>query len=255
MNNFFLHGRAPVRSNLVWCSLLAAFLALLCWDYSGLDLVMARWFGGPGGFALHDHWLWSAVLHDDIRPLTWLLELFLLINIWRPMGSITQLGMERRLQLALTTLLALLLVSGIKLHSRSSCPWDLREFGGSALYVSHWAWGVFDGGGGSCFPAGHASAGFAFIGGFFAFRHQLPDVARRWLWAAMTAGLVLGLAQQVRGAHFMSHTLWTAWFCWLTAALVDALVSRSMSQRPSPAQAQVPGFVALQPSLQSVWRD
>jgi len=106
---------------------------------------------------------------------------------------------------------------------------------------------VRDGGSGGCFPAGHASAGFAFIGGFFALRHTLPRTARRWLAGALAAGLVLGLAQQVRGAHYMSHTLWTAWLCWASAALVDNIVSQMLSQRPSPDQAQVPTLATLNP--------
>ena len=159
----------------------------------------------------------------------------------RPFGRRRQLGLARRLQLALGTLVALLVVSGIKLHSHTSCPWDLREFGGVATHVSHWAWGVLDGGTGGCFPAGHASAGFAFLGGFFVFRHVLPRTAARWLAGALAVGLIFGLAQQVRGAHYMSHTLWTAWLCWSTAAVLDAAVSgwvrfaKSRSRAPAPA--------------------
>jgi membrane-associated PAP2 superfamily phosphatase len=41
---------------------------------------------------------------------------------------------------------------------------------------------------------------------------------------ALAAGSVLGLSQQMRGAHFMSHTLWTAWLCWTLAWLVDMVV-------------------------------
>lgn len=224
---------------------LACFLLLLAWDASGLDLTLARWFGSASGFALENHWFWRGVLHDDMRPLPWLFEALLLIGIAWPVGSLRQLPASRRVQLALTTLLALLVVSDIKLHSHSSCPWSLQEFGGVARHVSHWAWGVRDGGDGGCFPAGHASAGFAFVGGFFAFRPHLPATARRWLLASMLAGLLLGLAQQVRGAHYMSHTLWTAWFCWATAAGLDlgfTWLARLTSQKPTPAPAQAPGL-------------
>jgi membrane-associated PAP2 superfamily phosphatase len=79
-----------------------------------------------------------------------------------------------------------------------------------------------DGGAGHCFPAGHASSGFAFVGGFFAFRKTDPGIARKWLLAALLAGLVLGIAQQLRGAHFMSHTLWTGFICWTLAFAIDA---------------------------------
>ncbi|EJL82667.1 PAP2 (acid phosphatase) superfamily protein [Polaromonas sp. CF318] len=220
---------------------------LIAWDHSGLDLWMAHWFGSSSGFPLEDHWFWRGTLHDDIRWLPWVVELALLAAVARPFGALRRLAAERRVQLALTTLVSLLVISTLKLHSLTSCPWELREFGGTVAYVSHWAWGVRDGGSGGCFPAGHASAGFAFIGGFFAFRHALPRTARRWLAGALLAGLVLGLAQQVRGAHYMSHTLWTAWLCWASAALVDNIVSQVLSQRPSPAQARVPALATLKP--------
>ena len=78
--------------------------------------------------------------------------------------------------------------------SATSCPWDLAQFGGVARHVSHWALGVLDGGSGRCFPAGHASAGFAFLGGYFALRHKAPTAARWWLAGAFAGGFVLGAA-------------------------------------------------------------
>ncbi|QJW84804.1 hypothetical protein HK414_17725 [Ramlibacter terrae] len=87
--------------------------------------------------------------------------------------------------------------------------------------MSHWGT-VADGGPGRCFPAGHASSGFALFGGYFAWRGVDARTAHRWLAGAGAGGLVLGLAQQWRGAHFMSHTLWTAVVCWWVAAAVDA---------------------------------
>jgi membrane-associated PAP2 superfamily phosphatase len=43
------------------------------------------------------------------------------------------------------------------------------------------------------------------------------------LLAALGTGGLLGISQQLRGAHFMSHTLWTAWICWTTAWVLDGL--------------------------------
>lgn len=198
-----------------------SLVLLLLWDASGLDLWMATLFGDARGFPLQNHWLWNDVLHDKIKPFTWALEIALLLGIAVPFSVLRALPVSRRAQLALTTLVALLLVSSIKLRSATSCPWDLQQFGGAAIYVSHWARGVLDGGGGGCFPAGHASAGFAFLGGFFVFRHRHPALAWYWLAGTLALGLLLGVAQQIRGAHYMSHTLWTAWLCWTCAALMD----------------------------------
>ena len=78
--------------------------------------------------------------------------------------------------------------------------------------------------------AAAASAGFAFVGGYFALRRRQPRAARLWLAASLAAGLILGAAQQVRGAHFMSHTLWTGWLCWTTGWLCD-LTAGALRQR------------------------
>lgn len=203
----------------------AGLVALLLWDASGLDLPLAYWFGSAQGFALRDTWMFDLGLHRCARTLSWLLLAVLAAAVWRPMGVLRRIDRPARLQLVATTLLALLAVVLLKSASRTSCPWDLSMFGGSVPYVSHWAFGVADGGGGRCFPAGHASAGFAFIGGWFVLRRAAPDAARWWLAASLAAGLLLGLSQQARGAHFMSHTLWTGWVCWTTAWLCDALAT------------------------------
>ena len=52
----------------------------------------------------------------------------------------------------------------------------------------------------------------------------------------LLAGLVLGLGQQWRGAHFTSHTLWTAWLCWGVAFGLDRLRHR-LGDRLQPAPA------------------
>lgn len=205
---------------------LASLALLLLWDALGQDRAMARWFGDAGGFPWRDHWLLTDWLHDGAKHLSWVIVMVICVNVWWPLGWMTRVTRAQRLQLAVSILVSLLVVQVLKNFSRTSCPWDLEEFGGVAHYVSHWALGVYDGGGGRCFPGGHASAAFAYLAGYFALRRGVPGVARLWLAVTLIAGLVLGGAQQARGAHFMSHTLWTAWFCWTTAWLIDELTHR-----------------------------
>jgi membrane-associated PAP2 superfamily phosphatase len=220
---------------LLWT--VASLALLLGWDASGLDLPMARWFGQQDGFPLREYWLLSDVLHDAARRLSWVAFAWLIAGVWWPTGVLRRMARSQRLQLALTTLLTVLVINVFKHTSLTSCPWDLAEFGGMSDYVSHWRWGIADGGGGHCFPAGHASAGFAFVGGYFVLRSGSPGHARAWLLAALGAGLVFGLAQQVRGAHFMSHTLWTGWLCWATAWAADSLLFPAFR----PAASAAPG--------------
>ena len=204
-------------------ALIAAFasVALLGWEASGLDLWAARLYGSAAGFALRDDWLASRVLHDGGRLLGWIvLGAMLLDAAWL---KIAGPGRAERLRAIAATLLCLLTVPLLKRASRTSCPWDLLEFGGSARYVPHWMLGSVDGGPGHCFPSGHAVAAFAFISGYFLFRSTRPALARVWLAAVLSAGFVYGWAQLARGAHYPSHTLWSAWLCWCICATVDRL--------------------------------
>jgi membrane-associated PAP2 superfamily phosphatase len=211
---------SPVAKPWRWA--LASGAAIVAWDLIGLDLPLARLMAGSGAFDLREHWALAGVLHQGARELAWLLALWLLVGVWWPTGWLRQLSQGARLQWLASTLFSLVLVSALKYSSHTSCPWDLAEFGGAANYLSHWAWGRFDGGPGRCFPAGHASAAFAFLGGYFALRQASPRRAVLALTAVLAAGLVLGLAQQLRGAHYMSHTLWTAWCCWIVACACDS---------------------------------
>ncbi len=77
---------------------------------------------------------------------------------------------------------------------------------------------------GACFPAGHALSAFAYIGGYFAWRDVDRRIARAWLITVIMVGAWAGVSQQLRGAHFLSHTLWTAWLTWTISACIAWLV-------------------------------
>lgn len=224
-----------------WTAL--ALICLIAWDASGLDLPMAHLFASRAGFALRDNWMLVHVMHEGAKALSWVIVILLAVAIARPFGFLRGLDRGERVQLALSVIASVIVVSLIKHGSRTSCPWDLDAFGGVAQYVSHWSWGRLDGGPGRCFPAGHASAAFAFLGGYFLLARRLPSVARWWLLGAVVSGLLLGLGQQMRGAHYMSHTLWTAWICWTTGLLIDQacqwLRSRSRSRAAAVTAAPV----------------
>ncbi|MBI5256049.1 MAG: phosphatase PAP2 family protein [Burkholderiales bacterium] len=227
-----MHDTHAARdTRLAWATA-ALLTVLLAWELSGLDMALARLSGGAAGFVLRDHWLLANLLHEGGRRLSWAAALLLCLGVWWPMGWLRQLPLAQRLQLAAGTLAAVAAVAMLKSINATSCPWDLADFGGLARYIPHWVgFRLHDGGVGHCFPAGHASAGFAFVNGYFAFRRHAPALARRWLLLSLAAGLVFGLGQQLRGAHFMSHTLWTGALCWLVAWMVDLAWMRAGARR------------------------
>ncbi|MFO1218099.1 MAG: phosphatase PAP2 family protein [Burkholderiaceae bacterium] len=213
----------------------AALMLVLAWDYSGLDLAAARAYGNASGFAWRDAWLTRDVLHDGGRWLAWGVIAALAIDAARPRSN----GLTRRARWywVAMTLACAMLVPAIKRLSLSSCPWELAEFGGLARYVTHWQWGIVDGGPGHCFPSGHAVAAFAFFTVYFAWRESRPQLARLCLLVVCVAGVLFGWAQLARGAHYPSHTLWSAWLCWF-ACVVAAQLPR-LRQRPVMARPAV----------------
>ncbi|WP_066273597.1 sulfatase-like hydrolase/transferase [Hydrogenophaga palleronii] len=199
-----------------WSGLFGLLAFVLLWDLSGLDMVVMQHIGTAQGFALQDHWWLSHVLHDGLRQA--MVGAWLLLGAWTLWPRSALPRRERALVWGLATL-SLLAVNLVKNHSLTSCPWDLQAFGGSAQTVSHWAWGLSDGGPGRCFPGGHASSGFAFIALCLpwldapAGRIRRREVGWRWLIAVLAVGGLAGAVQTLRGAHFPSHNLWTLWIC------------------------------------------
>lgn len=219
----------PYRQLALWT--LAGLAVCILWDLGGQDLRLARWFGDASGFPYRDHWLFSGVLHRGARRVAWTLQFALVLAVWWPVGVLRKLTRGERLMMLGASMATLLATTLLKDSSGTSCPWELREFGGVARYVSHWNWGAPDGGEGRCFPAGHASAAFCFFSGFMALRLKAPRAARLWFTIALLAGATIGMAQQVRGAHYLSHTLWTAWFCWVVTLACYALFERGPWRR------------------------
>jgi membrane-associated PAP2 superfamily phosphatase len=196
-----------------------AALLLIAWDASGADAAITRWFGSPLGFAWrHDPWI-NGVLHNGARMAALAALVALAVACWRPsawfspFASLPAVPALHRVTCGVAVVLAWAMVMLLRATSTTSCPWSLQAFGGVAAWVSHWQWGVLDGGPGKCFPSGHATSAFAFWPVVVLLAAHNHPHARRWAWGLVLVGLILGSAQVARGAHHLSHTLWTGWVC------------------------------------------
>ncbi|WP_229490355.1 phosphatase PAP2 family protein [Pseudoduganella namucuonensis] len=129
-----------------------------------------------------------------------------------------------RLRLRLLAACAMLIptaTSLLKQASKSHCPWDLERFGGSQQYyrllehVPAWVEA------GKCLPGGHASTALWLVGvGVFWLPHR-PRTALAASGASVAFGAAVGWLQQMRGAHFLTHTLWSVWIaCAIAAGLL-----------------------------------
>jgi hypothetical protein len=114
----------------------------------------------------------------------------------------------------------------LKTVTNVDCPWDLIPFGGRFPYVELFADRPDALRAGHCFPAAHASSGYALLALYFVFRERHARLAKLGLALGILTGLTFGLAQQARGAHFVSHDVWSAFLVWTVTLSVYAFAFR-----------------------------
>lgn len=106
-------------------------------------------------------------------------------------------------------------VTVFKHYSMHGCPWDIALYGGSLPLLDLFTSPPAGTEAGRCFPAGHPSGGFALMAFYFAFMHSKPRFSVLMLWVGLLMGLLMGLVQIMRGAHFLSHVLWSGCLVWM----------------------------------------
>ena len=198
---------------------IAGVVTTVLWDVSGWDIKVMQWLGSAQGFPLRDSWWLDTFFHDWARNLGLVIYFALIAAIPWPWRQMRELSRAERLEVVTGIALCLLAVIVLKKFSLTSCPWSLQVFGGTAQYVSHWAWGVPDGGPGRCFPGGHVSTAFGFLPLAMVWHVKAPQRMVKLLIAIVCLGLLLGAVQTLRGAHYPSHTAWTAIVCAMAAVL------------------------------------
>ena len=68
------------------------------------------------------------------------------------------------------------------------------------------------------------------------FLQALVGVGVLLLALGLALGALFGAAQVMRGAHYVSHVLWSAWICWTLSVAADAL---SQAVHGLPVQSQL----------------
>jgi membrane-associated PAP2 superfamily phosphatase len=228
--DFYLwHGAVPA---------LVAVVGFGLWTVMHGDLWLAdRVFAWEGGtWALRNAHVTAKLIHrvgHNLSLVAWLGVL----AAWLVARSRTRLAHLRKplLYLLAATALSALLVGLTKQWSNMDCPWDLLRYGGGRPYV-----GLFEArpaglARGMCFPAGHASAGYTWLALYFFLIVVKPQLRWYGLAVGLASGLVFGISQQLRGAHFLSHDLAAATICWFSALAMYAVFWRRPNARADRA--------------------
>jgi membrane-associated PAP2 superfamily phosphatase len=218
------------RDRGLWSALVLLGAVLVLFEHTGLDLALQdRFYDFGAGRWLVDgqepvgRWFF----YHGPKTAVWLIGLTLLGLLAGPEAWRRRLGFAQRdLAVAVLTLATLPALAGIgKNLTNVHCPSEVRRYGGDTAYAKLCEPYPADdppAERGHCFPAGHASGGFALMG----LAWLRPT--RRWRLGGLALGLGLGwwmgIYQMLKGAHYLSHTLVTmcvavivmlAWRRWL----------------------------------------
>ena len=116
------------------------------------------------------------------------------------------------------------IVSLLKNTTHIYTPWDLSIFGGDRPHVL-----LFDSAPkglpvGYAFPGGHSSGGFSFLTLYFLLEYYKPKYKYYGLLVGLGLGGLFAMAQELRGAHFLSHDLFSMVICWYSAMAIFELM-------------------------------
>lgn len=221
---------------LPWPLLIGTMLAaalLIVWIGAATDIDLsladAAFDRAAMAFPWRHAWLTEVFAHVALkRALIVLGAGFIIAAAW-DLVSARSWSPQRRLQIRVVALSAILVPTVISLFkhmSMSHCPWDLVRYGGVQPYVRLLEAMPHGTVAGNCMPAGHASTALWLVSLAVFFLPARPRVAAAVALVMLAMGFGVGWMQQMRGAHFLTHTLWSTWIACAIIGAIYAVLSR-----------------------------
>ncbi len=168
------------------------------------------------------------LFYDGIKKLLIIVILLLIFSSF--LFYKTQLVQKYKKGLLIVVLSAILVpvvVGGLKKYTNMPCPKNEMHYGG--IYPKTKVWEKFPttfhlDKKVKCWPAGHASGGFALLSLFFLFKSRNNKVLA--VVFALVIGWSMGTYKMLIGDHFLSHTVLTMIIAWFVILLIVAIVEK-----------------------------
>lgn len=153
--------------------------------------------------------------------------MFLLALVFFRKSKIVREYRKGMVILVLSAIFVPAIASGLKSQTNMPCPRDEVHYGG--LYPRTAVWQSYDKEfklthhRTKCWPAGHASGGFALLSLFFLFKKR--GNKKIGLAIGLSIGWAMGLYKMIIGDHFLSHTVITMILAWLIILIIAKLIN------------------------------
>jgi membrane-associated PAP2 superfamily phosphatase len=216
-----------------WITAVLLIGAILFFGLSGTDVWVQRHFYNPQTHQwivdTNDEVL-KFIFYDGIKRLLIVIAVLLLLGLILGWKSERIKSYRRGLMIVvLSSVLVPLAVGSLKAVSNMPCPKNLDLFDGA--YPHTCVWEKYTAKDchlekQKCWPAGHASGGFALLSLVFLFHSRKNKIAATVM--AMVIGWSMGSYKMLIGDHFLSHTVITMILAWLLILLIVKGVDRIM---------------------------
>lgn len=210
-----------LKKQYLFAVVLIIFLLIFFKVHGPIDLMLiSPWLTTHGQFFLRGDWALATLSHQYVKYI--LIGVLTAFFVYFIRSFISTDYRERRFEygyLFFTMISSTILIGLVKAHSDYACPWDMTVPNANGF---NWNFNLKNG---HCFPGGHASTGFALFAGYFYYRFKNQSLAYFYLISALILGMGMGWAQMMRGAHFISHNLWTGAFMWIFNLCIFTLVN------------------------------
>ena len=141
-------------------------------------------------------------------------------------------GNQPYLIMLLSIIFVPLIVASAKYFTNVYCPYQLNIYNGLYPFVrilENYPADFTQPKPGRCFPAGHATAGFAFMALYYCFKSQKNRILG--LCLGLTLGWSAAIYQMYRGQHFLSHSVFSMISAFMVIMIINYVVKRIYSQR------------------------
>nr|AZZ86875.1 hypothetical protein [Escherichia coli] len=212
-------------------ALVMAIVATLTLEHSQIDLMVADWFylGMGHWMVAKQAFLPDLLLYSGLKKLLMAMLIYLLVaTICRAyhekkgnaitakwLVPVTKFRVRELAYLVLTLILVPTVVASLKAYTHVVCPVHLTIFDGTLPYLpmlDSMRNTIPD----KCFPAAHASSGFALFA--FAFAPSLRRRRGAIIIVVMALGWAMGCYKMIIGDHFLSHTVVSMMLAWAMSA-------------------------------------
>ncbi len=204
-------------------------LTILFFEYTNADIRIENIFYN---FSTHT-WLIDRnekilkfIFYDGIKKLLIIVAVLMLLSliVFRR-NKIVNEYKKGLIVVILSAIFVPVVVGGLKAVTNTPCPKNTVIYGGiypEVKVLESYPKNFHQKGKIKCWPAGHASGGFALLSLFFLFKS--PKNKKRAIILSMIVGWSMGLYKMMIGDHYLSHTLVTMFLAWIIILIIARIV-------------------------------